>query len=1261
MRTFTKMFLSLALIMLGVMNVSAGERISLQEVPFCTWDGWGADAKPTGTADCLWVIGEGSGNVYGDTDVKNYADLSLYAKLIVTVTNGTPRFLLNRDIDEGQWKADESESHLIDNTQGGWSSKYFSSETTDEGTVYTVDLKQLAKDKGFAHLHAIKGANWQDVTVVSMEVERQGKVQQIGWTSIINNGDFEGDDMSSFVLALKADSGDGDVTYASERTEGAGKDGSYGLKVESMANAPQTWSTQLFVKFNEAMTEGTKWRFTMDVKSDAAATVNSGSHAAPRTWIDGGIISEFTTANEWQTITAEGTISKNLAEKNFGSIAFDLNNDKVNANTFYFDNINFEVYKYGTTAEFSNDVILVDFGFDTNISELVKASGKKRLMFPMDCVTVKVNGKVAELYSVEGFDDGRFYIFLNEAASEGDEVLVSFTNPDDQTYHLIYTSGPGGDVNSFTDVQATLNDAIEDNEGYPYDYVTPIVVKADPEDGSFNLPNSIKDFKLAFDKNVDCAALVATINGQAMTVAPATGFAEEVTLTRVGTDDLPTGEYTVNVTKIYPEMRLSDEVFGDTTYVLNVGKVELDPNDVEETIMTDDFAASGDSWIVNSGSSDGSMQAANAGSGCRLMHNQSGFAADILYLGQRDTPNGGVALYGIKESAKLTLKAKNYHLTLKAAKWDGNGADRTLKVQVLPESAVNFEDGSIIDETQILVEERKAIEPDFKTTTKSTDFDLVIPVTTEGNYIIRLVPGNNEGNPAGYSDASAIGNIKVQYLPNTAGAEWIRLLDAALESAKLVRDKFAGERYEGADFTALDAAIAKYEVEKEGYTNPSAYTTAADDLNALATALENHGNLCNSYDEQVKKAIDVVRQNKENKFAATELYTTLCASVDKYHGTSEWRNVAPEDEDPNYQLFYEYDVLKVDEELTAAIAELKDVVTTTSLLFTEGVSATGDSGVKVLADRLRRGAETLKSLGVSEDDELVMAAVNTLTDDDALAEQVKTRIKQVVYGQLKNADNELFKPTVDADNNEVVPTYDMSVFFKNPNIYALQVKNGVNAENVPGWEVTNGGGEISTMWVGGTPRNVPGIAEDVVFTKYHGDVRYEQTITDLPAGVYTVVLDAVSWADESDLSNGFVFVKTSATPAVEEGGVEDRSVNFAATADLTYHGQYVGHFDNVMEGIVVTDGQMTVGANFGNTSQWMFDQIKAIRLTAPANGFDYGTAYETGVETAKVAKVRSIELFGLDGRRVNAASKGIVIVRKYMNDGTVRTEKVVRK
>lgn len=153
----------------GVKEVSVEITPSLNEVPFYNCEGtYGADAKKENTAGFAWVIGESTGMPYGDGNVINFADLSAYTKLIVTTTEGTPRFLFNRDVQDGQWNENEADSHLIDNTKGGWSAKYFTSEEKDGVTTWTVDLALLVQDKGFAHLHAIKGGNWQNCTVTSM-------------------------------------------------------------------------------------------------------------------------------------------------------------------------------------------------------------------------------------------------------------------------------------------------------------------------------------------------------------------------------------------------------------------------------------------------------------------------------------------------------------------------------------------------------------------------------------------------------------------------------------------------------------------------------------------------------------------------------------------------------------------------------------------------------------------------------------------------------------------------------------------------------------------------------------------------------------------------------------------------------------------------------------------------------------------------------------------------------------------------------------
>ena len=159
---------------------------------------FGKDAQTTGEITPIWVVGESTGQPYGDGNVDGFADLSAYSKLIVTVTEGEPRFLLNRDIANGNWDAEQANSHLIESPKGDdvWSAKYFSVEDKGDGTkVYTVDLAMIYQDFGWVHLHAIKGANWQNCTVTSMTLESTVQVvstDQMIWAvgdgSKCNNG-----------------------------------------------------------------------------------------------------------------------------------------------------------------------------------------------------------------------------------------------------------------------------------------------------------------------------------------------------------------------------------------------------------------------------------------------------------------------------------------------------------------------------------------------------------------------------------------------------------------------------------------------------------------------------------------------------------------------------------------------------------------------------------------------------------------------------------------------------------------------------------------------------------------------------------------------------------------------------------------------------------------------------------------------------------------------------------------------------------------
>ena len=501
-----------------------------------------------------------------------------------------------------------------------------------------------------------------------------------------------------------------------------------------------------------------------------------------------------------------------------------------------------------------------------------------------------------------------------------------------------------------------------------------------------------------------------------------------------------------------------------------------------------------------------------------------------------------------------------------------------------------------------------------------------------------------------------LANVKLAYIPNTFGVVETIAVNEALENAKKTQTDNAAERYDGAAQTALNEAIAKVEGEKDNYTSPSECNGAVELLNKCSSDLIDHAALCNNYDNLIKEGSDVVRQHAEDKFAALDMYAQLVALVNKYHGVSVMQNDGTEEE-PDWQKHYTFDVLKDDAALTTAVAELTDIVNTTAKLFTTGASQRNTTGVAALVERLRLGAETLKALGHAEDSYPVAQALNALDDNDELAEVLKNYIKTDIYGKLKDNANDLFKETVNEETGDITKeSIDMTVFVKNPNLYARE-KTTV----VEGWTNVQGNAAAWSSWDGNVSHsNKTTYVEDcALHPGWHAVAYVEQTIADLPAGIYTIKFNA--W-DNSDTSDGtYAYVKTSSTPALEEGEEMDLDKT-AGYALMT--GKAIP--EEGITDIVVTDGVLTLGFAWGNQSQAFFEYVNVL-MTGAATGFDYAKAYEevaAGIETLEgtpAAKVRAIQIFDLNGRRLSKAQKGITIVKKVMSDGSIKTEKVIVK
>lgn len=172
------------------------------------------------------------------------------------------------------------------------------------------------------------------------------------WTDLVTNGDAEGDDVSCFYATEQEVGGPNPATIGAL---GTGADGiGRAFVVQSSNNPPEPHSTQFFVKVPRYLMAGDKYRFTMKYKALKDASCSSQSHNNPGGYIHWEMLSgnpKFTT--EWQEHTWTGAISETQAYGSGGTnpngmntIAFNLA-ELGEANTYYFDDIKFEIEESG--------------------------------------------------------------------------------------------------------------------------------------------------------------------------------------------------------------------------------------------------------------------------------------------------------------------------------------------------------------------------------------------------------------------------------------------------------------------------------------------------------------------------------------------------------------------------------------------------------------------------------------------------------------------------------------------------------------------------------------------------------------------------------------------------------------------------------------------------------------------------------------------------------------------------------------------------
>ncbi len=267
---------------------------------------------------------------------------------------------------------------------------------TNEGTITSANAQTIA-----FNLNDYNPANTYYFDNISFQAELEREIPQFYWDNLVDNSDCEGESVVSFYS--KEERGD---PHPSKLVAGSGKNGSKGIVLEGTEFVEHEWDNQFFVVLSEPLPAGTAFKFKMDIKASTATEkgISSQEHGAtPGSYQHWAFVGSPSFTTEWQTYSFEGTTTSANAQ----TIAFNLN-DFHPANTYYFDNISFEIEKENVvgiplSAEEKHDTI--KYALKTYIDGMMTASAGKIKAWDVLGDVLSDDGKGLR----EGTDDDKNY------------------------------------------------------------------------------------------------------------------------------------------------------------------------------------------------------------------------------------------------------------------------------------------------------------------------------------------------------------------------------------------------------------------------------------------------------------------------------------------------------------------------------------------------------------------------------------------------------------------------------------------------------------------------------------------------------------------------------------------------------------------------------------------------------------------------------------------------------------------------------------
>ena len=652
-----------------------------------------------------------------------------------------------------------------------------------------------------------------------------------------------------------------------------------------------------------------------------------------------------------------------------------------------------------------------------------------------------------------------------------------------------------------------------------------------------------------------------------------------------------------------------------------------------EVIFADDFTTYTNNYSPAEGSGwTAYYQGAARAAGASFNYNGSrvftGLSAKNLTAGYYENGNYGQGadnpsnylIYGEGEgNTPLALSNQKYQFTYYGANWKNDG-DRLLYFQLIDEN--NEVVYSRCDSLNAKLNSQRSAEVD-------ADKVQFTYTPDAGNYYLKFWT----------NDEAIFGNIKIETLGSLAVRYRNLLKEAVAEAQDELDTANKDSLFAGTTRDALAAAIKQYS-DPDLHT-AAAYNAAIAELETLVKSMVARRANVTTYASALQNLQDVLASCADTKYTGLEAYKEGAKLNETYENVSSGS--------------------LNDEDLAAAVTAINDTYNLLNNLVKTGVTLLTQQAID-LADMIINYDQSL------EEDDVVLAAANTLTDDSVLVSQLKVGAMASIYKKIAEGYN--FTSYDDEYDQTFPDSLDISAFINNRAFYCTSTDYTATPANYPGWNITLISGNIVSGWspswdvYSGTPTN-PIVNAKVKNGWGDTEIDVAQAVK-LPCGVYTYSIDICDRSNATWTDGANVFSDTTMTVVYFN--------NDTILANLSNMGQWYGETTTVMTGKNgfsegnANDYAATIGARLKTHISTGSIDNAALYLTAKDPNFDYAAAASalktqfegmTGIQAARTDAPVQTQYYNLNGQIGKQA--GINIKVERYADGYTVVKKVLVK